>query len=69
MSDMGITIHDYSTGDQPTDPQYSTDEMQEVFEVLGFMAPYVLVKRRADGVEGVLQFSHRPRRYWGFEVR
>ena len=62
-------IHDYSTGEMPgaDEPQWDTAAMQVEFEALGFQAPYVVVRRRSDGVEGTLQFNHSPRVYWGFE--
>ena len=65
-----MTIHDYSTGELPEEgePTWSTKTLQEDFEVLAFSAPFVIVRRRADGVKGTLQFNHEPRVYWGFEV-
>lgn len=45
---------------------WTTDQLQEDFEVLGFMAPYVAVKRKADGVKGSLEFTHNPRVYFNF---
>jgi hypothetical protein len=38
------------------------------FEVLGFMAPLVVVRRRSDGARGSLYFQHDPRFYYGFEA-
>ncbi len=46
---------------------WTTDELREEFEVLGFMAPYVVVRRSSDGVRGSLKFQHSPRLYYGFE--
>lgn len=46
---------------------WSTDELREEFEVLGFMAPYVVVRRRSDGVKGSLEFQHNPRFFFNFE--
>ncbi len=46
---------------------WSTDELTEEFEVLGFMAPLVVVRRKADGVTGSLEFQGRPRFYFTFE--
>ena len=46
---------------------WDTDELQESFNVSGFMAPFVKARRKSDGVEGLLMFQHRPRFYWGFE--
>jgi len=36
------------------------------FAVLGFMAPYVVVRRRSDGHKGSLEFQHLPRFYFNF---
>jgi hypothetical protein len=36
------------------------------FEVLGFMAPYVVVRRKNDGHKGSLEFQHSPRFYFNF---
>ena len=46
---------------------WSTSELSDNFEVLGFMAPLVVVRRRSDGVKGSLMFQHSPRFYFGFE--
>jgi hypothetical protein len=45
---------------------WTTEELAEEFEVIGFMAPLVVVRRKADGVKGSLEFQHQPRLYWGF---
>ena len=45
---------------------WSTDELREEFEVVGFMAPLVVVRRRSDNVRGSMEFQHSPRFYWGF---
>ncbi len=37
------------------------------FEVLAFLAPFVRVRRRAAGVEGLLTFQHDLRYYFTFE--
>lgn len=47
-------------------PLWDSDELSEEFEVQGFMAPYVVVRRRADGVRGTLTFTHMPRVYFDF---
>jgi hypothetical protein len=63
---MGIEIHNYDSGVQPRGQTWDTKQLQEDFEVLGFSAPYVVVRRRSDGVKGSLEFTHRPRVYFGF---
>src|SRR5262245_50574568 len=47
--------------------QWDTTELQRDFRVVGFLAPYVVVVRKSDGVKGVMQFTHNPRVYFGFE--
>jgi len=46
--------------------EWDTDAMRAEFEVVGFSAPFVVVRRRADGVLGSLQFTHSPRVYFGW---
>jgi hypothetical protein len=46
---------------------WTTDELQRDFEVLGFAAPFVVVRRRSDGMKGSLTFRHNPRIYYGWE--
>lgn len=43
---------------------WDTQEMQEEFEPLGFMAPLIVVRRRSDGTKGSLKFQHSPRIYF-----
>ncbi len=46
---------------------WSTSELANDFEVLGFAAPFVVVKRKSDGKVGSLMFQHHPRFYFSFE--
>jgi len=46
---------------------WDTKELGTDFEVLGFMAPFVVVKRRSDGTKGSLEFQHDPRLYYSFK--
>ena len=43
---------------------WDTRELQEEFDVLGFMAPYVIAQRRTDGMKGTIMFQHSPRFYF-----
>lgn len=45
---------------------WDTEELARDFEVEGFLAPYVVVRRRADGVVGSLEFQHSPRYFFCF---
>jgi hypothetical protein len=46
---------------------WDTDELAEEFEVIGFMAPVVVVWRIGDGKKGSLEFQHDPRFYFNFQ--
>ncbi len=45
---------------------WDTSELTTEFEVLGFLAPFVMVRRRSDGQKGSLMFQHAPRFYFSF---
>ncbi len=45
---------------------WDTEELRAEFEVLGFMAPFVVVKRKSDNQKGSLEFQHHPRFYFSF---
>ena len=46
---------------------WTTEELTRDFEVTGFAAPFVVVRRKLDGAVGSLEFTHHPRIYFGFE--
>ena len=45
---------------------WNTSQLTEDFEVIGFLAPFVVVRRRSDGRKGTLSFQHSPRLYYDF---
>ena len=47
---------------------WDTAQLAEDFEVLGFMAPYIVVRRKSDGRKGSLEFQHLPRFYFNFAL-
>lgn len=47
--------------------EYSTAELQEEFEVLGFSSGFCAVKRKNDGQKGSLDFGGSPRKYFNFK--
>lgn len=57
--DLVITLADEG-------PTWTTETMQEEFEPLGFSAPFIVVRRRSDGVRGSLEFTHSPRVYFNW---
>ena len=46
---------------------WNTEELSIDFKVIGFMAPFVGVRRRSDGVRGSVMFQASPRFYFGFQ--
>ena len=46
---------------------WDTDQLRQEFDVLGFMAPFVVVRRKSDGAKGSLEFQHDPRFYFNFQ--
>jgi hypothetical protein len=45
---------------------WSTEELSRDFDPIGFMAPFIVVRRKKDGKKGSLEFQHQPRLYFGF---
>lgn len=46
---------------------WDTQELQKVFQVHGFMAPFVSVTRKEDGKKGAVMFQDWPRFYFDFK--
>jgi hypothetical protein len=46
---------------------WDADELGREFEVVGFLAPYVVVRRKSDGQVGSLEFQHQPRFYFNYQ--
>lgn len=47
---------------------WDTNELTAEFTVTGFLDPLVVVRRKADGVVGSLEFQHSPRFYFNFKA-
>ena len=62
MLAIGQPEHDL---EQATE-RWDTDQVRELFEVHSFLAPFVFVTRKKDGVKGTLEFTHLPRFYFNF---
>ena len=45
---------------------WDTMQLAQDFVVVGFLAPLVVVRRKADDSKGSLEFQNRPRFYFGF---
>jgi hypothetical protein len=48
---------------------WDTDQLVADFHVIRLAAPMAYVKRKRDGVTGVLFYQHKPRLYWAFRPR
>lgn len=67
MSEIHIGVHDTGNTPGPGEQTWDNKTLQKDFEVQGFSAPFVAVKRHSDGAEGTLEFRHSPRIYFGFK--
>lgn len=47
---------------------WTTIELSQDYDVLGFAAPLVVVRRKSDGRMGSLEFQHYPRFYFNFQA-
>ena len=48
---------------------WNTEELRHSrWEVIGFMAPFVVVRDKATGKKGSLEFQHNPRYYFNFQT-
>ena len=45
---------------------WNTEELSREFDVIGFAAPFVVVRRKSDGMKGSLEFQHSPRFYFNW---
>jgi len=46
---------------------WDTNQLSEEFQVIGFMAPLIVVQRKSNGVKGSLEFQHSPRLYFNWQ--
>lgn len=51
----------------PEGQEWNTDQLTEDFQVLGFLAPFVVVRHKATNKKGSLMFKHHPRIYFGWK--
>lgn len=45
---------------------WNLEELSAEYVISGFMAPFVVVRRKSDGVVGSMEFQHSPRFYFNF---
>jgi hypothetical protein len=66
---MVIDVETVETEEEMDGKTWTTDELQQDFEVIGFAAPVVVVRRKSDGQVGTLEFRHHPRVYFDFQPK
>jgi hypothetical protein len=47
---------------------WNTEELRRDFDVIGFLAPFVVVRRKTYGVRGSMEFRPSPRLYYCFQA-
>ena len=63
-NDMTGIIINHPINPAPADVDtWTTTELQEQFDVIGFAAGMVIAKRKSDNVTGTLEFDGSPRIY------
>ena len=62
MIETGYPDHEADVADK----QWDTAALQQEFVVHSFLAPFVVVTRKSDGVKGSMMFRHSPRVYFNF---
>jgi len=62
MLESGQPYRDLARAEQ----RWNTEQLRQEFDVLGFLAPFIAVVRKADGVKGSMEFCHNPRVYFNF---
>ena len=67
MIETGQPQADLAQAEAGAEQTWTTAELQRDFEVLSFAAPYVVARRRSDGVLGSLEFTQSPRVYFGWK--
>lgn len=67
LIETGQPAKDLKAEQEEEGQTWTTQELTRDFEVIGFAAPFVVVRRRSDGVTGSLEFTHSPRVYFGFK--
>ncbi len=57
-----------NSGATPPEGQtWTAEQLREEFDVIGFSAPFVVVRRKDSGKVGTLAFKHDPRIYFDWK--
>lgn len=63
IEDAPVLIHNEVAAGRPV---WTTEELREQFTVESFLAPFVVVTRKADGARGTVMFTGAPRFYFSW---
>lgn len=66
QSDLNAAMAERAKLESAYGQVWNTSELSTDFEVISFMAPFVVVRRKSDGHKGSLMFQHSPRYYFRF---
>ncbi len=67
LREINATPQDRAALESQHGQVWDAKELAQDFEVVGFMAPVVVVRRKTDGVVGSLLFQHQPRYYFSWQ--
>jgi hypothetical protein len=62
MIESGQPQHDCAKATK----HWKTEALRAEFIVHGFLAPFIIVTRKSDGVKGSMEFTNDPRVYFNF---
>ncbi len=66
IAELNVTAADKQELGRRHGTTWDPKELAEQFEVVGIMAPLVVVRRKADDVVGSMEFQHCPRFYFNW---
>jgi hypothetical protein len=67
LADINAEPGDRQTLERRHGPVWDSRELARDFVVIGYLAPFVVVDRKSDGIRGSLEFQHHPRFYFNWE--
>ena len=67
LVELNAEASDRETLEQRHGQVWDSRELSRDFIVIGYLAPYAVVRRKADGIRGSLEFQHHPRFYFNWK--
>jgi len=68
LVELNSEAADRQTLEQRHGQVWDAGELRRDFIVAGYLAPLVVVRRKADGAVGSLEFQHHPRFYFNWKM-